>query len=1147
MRSRAPAPTFGAAPAGDPAPARDPGEASGRCGLGHGQAAALGKRTPGLTFGTAEKVAPAVGEGGERSTSPQSVLDLKFTAVERAAAATSFGKGADRFRPDAARDAAEVEAEARQELELAAAYAKVLPRKAALAFSKSKRFADEWDGVTLRRDRKDKGPAPATPAAVPAASPPRKVKGAVAMRAAPPTRPRKHAEDPQPAPLTVSYRATERHLAGPTFKAPATAEVDPRRRQRREFRAAKAAKEAGRLGPGAYAPERLAAGFRAQSTERCAAAAGFAKAERFTEPPKLGAPERAYSLAKIDAAPVSTRRRAPAAAFRPVPKPKPKPGAAAAEPAAAGMEAASYSPRYAAVERRVTGGVAWKRAARPRKAKPQGKAKATTPAALHINDSLIKKRPPTFSFGKGPGRRRPGPPKLVPPERRFYDIAQADRWVKPASAFGVVRFKLQLERELAKPAKFGKYGPHRPKPGSYDVAQALDYLHANVPGPVFQLMSARWEDGVTGSLALGGDAAMLELAAALDFVRPAPPAFSFAPLPSTCGRRGPELVRPRRELQVDYALVTKRTATGVAWAAGPERFPEAGTGGARAGWKAELGRYDPAYGLVEPGVRAHAFDAGPGHLTELREVGLEGNLEVLDVARADGLVFAAKPAALLDLREEGRGRRGGALVDERQQPGDPAVDRALRPRIPGLDLAAGPRHTERGELAADDEEARRRGPGMYEAGPGPLGAAAPAADFALGAGRADLARADERARQGEGDRVELEVLAALFAARPAAPAVVFPGAARWPALDAAEAAEGDTADCDPQYGVVRPRVPAPVDLARQLGRADLEELREAHDLEYHDGLVLAAAAENGAPAGPDFARMLGRADLEELPAADDRRDYDVRAADTLRFPAPKAQGARHFERYGAGHGLDLDLEASSGPVGLPDPTALAAPRGGAVAFAKQLGRAEAGAEAARTSEADDLDAGCYADGLGAGLLATARHDRAPVVDFARMPGRAAGAADGHSGPREGDVLDLLAPSLCFSAAAAAPAAPGRAGEPFTRAGGRAAAGQEDANAGHGDVSRLNERGWRRAEALTAPTAAAAGFGVAGRFAEARPRDARAGAWEAQAFRSGGGVNPGAHFADGKQLDAAARRERRAAAVQKMLSRLQGPPAFPSPR
>ena len=110
-----------------------------------------------------------------------------------------------------------------------------------------------------------------------------------------------------------------------------------------------------------------------------------------------------------------------------------------------------------------------------------------------------------------------------------------------------------------------------------------------------------------------------------------------------------------------------------------------------------------------------------------------------------------------------------------------------------------------------------------------------------------------------------------------------------------------------------------------------------------------------------------------------------------------------------------------------------------------------------------------------------------------------------------------------------------------------AAGQEDANAGHGDVSRLNERGWRRAEALTAPTAAAAGFGVAGRFAEARPRDARAGAWEAQAFRSGGGVNPGAHFADGKQLDAAARRERRAAAVQKMLSRLQGPPAFPSPR
>ena len=146
------------------------------------------------------------------------------------------------------------------------------------------------------------------------------------------------------------------------------------------------------------------------------------------------------------------------------------------------------------------------------------------------------------------------------------------------------------------------------------------------------------------------------------------------------------------------------------------------------------------------------------------------------------------------------------------------------------------------------------------------------------------------------------------------------------------------------------------------------------------------------------------------------------------------------------------------------------------------------------------------------------------------------------------MLDLAAPSPCFAAAAAPPAAPGRAGEPFTRAGGRAAAQQDDANAGHGDVSRLNERGWERAEALTAPTAAAVGFGIAGRFAEARPRDARAGAkWEAQAFRSGGGVNPGAHFADDKQLDAAARRERRAAAVQKMLSRLQGPPAFPSPR
>ena len=759
-----------------------------------------------------------------------------------------------------------------------------------------------------------------------------------------------------------------------------------------------------------------------------------------------------------------------------------------------------------------------------------------TALALDVRHGLTSRRHPSWSFPKADARGRE-PREEVPPLTEL-DVCLADRWVRPAGALGTIRFNLQAGRQG--PEK-RRHGPHRAEPGSYDAMQSLKYLYTHVPGAVFGLMSRRWEDGVTGSIVLGGEAALLELSSAVDFVRPSPPAYSFAPLPASRSRKPRVEEPPASELDIKYTLVKQALpSVGAAWSLERPRFapPE------EPEYRAEGGLYTPSHALVEMSARGVVFGGGAEGLQgepcaprgAANQPGV-GDVLHLHVEGADVHVYRALPGGVPFDKHTGHGkpvRAGTSELTARIALPSPRNDVPVRPRVVSVDLRG---HGGEGRAPATagagisppDEFQQRRGPGLYHRVQ-LFGLGARAADFTRLQGRPSYERYGGDA---DGDRLVLAgVENAAAAVRARVAEAVFPRAERFPS---AEADPHSALEYDPSLALTRPSWPAAVDFELQLPRAPfhagaLSEAGPLTDYDVRDDSALSHMPPRPVAPGVDFSTMLGRR-AEEAPT-DLRAPLDVAAADGLRFPAPAA--ALDFRR---GEGHALKVPEPEGPLDFTGVLRPAVVRG-EVRFAKQIDRYAREAKTGVARATGDLDAGCYEPAPHGAAAA-----RSAAPDFERAPPRLLGRSGGERGGGDGDRLDLNPKPSAFPERADLPLSE----QPFSKF--RPVRRQEwlqkqEGGAG-GRLTFMTESKYQQADTLVrsaAPAvdfASASGRGWAGGLKEA-PREARAEgrAWAEREpmLRASPWVAPES-WAPGK-ADVLQAQKRRKAAIGRMMARLK---------
>ena len=1025
----------------------------------------------------------------------------------------------------------------------AAAHVATLPRRAAATFSRSARFGREEgteaaDGAPSGSAAEERGIADLIQFVQP------RVQAPSFGKPPPPLQREKQrrggaGEKGGAAPdqrRDVTYGAVDRHVPGVAFRPPRRASAEDRLRGHLEG--------LDQPCPGGYDGAESGL-FAIKSRPR---AISFARAERTRTDKEIPKPCASTDPQRLIEALAATRPWAQAATFRPL-RHAPLPraggaGGAGATPAEAAARGGGgvAEVNFALTEPRARGG-RW--GAPPATKKPrrgplsEGAEEAEEVAggaglALDVRHALTSRRHPSWSFPKATARGRE--PRAEPPPLTELDVCLADRWVRPAGALGTIRFNLQAGRHG--PEK-RRHGPHRAEPGSYDVMHALKYLYTHVPGPVFGLMSRRWEDGVTGSIVLGGEAALLELSSAVEFVRPSPPAYSFAPLPATRSRKPRVEEPPATVLDVKYTLVKQALpSVGAAWRLEKPRFAPP----AEPEYRAEGGLYTPSHALGEmsaPGVvfsgGAEGLQGPPGAPSGASDRPGMGDVLRLRLEGADVHVYRARTGGVPFDKRPGHGELVGASqLTARIGLPSPRIDAPVRPRVATVYLRghggegrASP--VAGGGAAPPDEFLQRRGPGLYHRVQ-LFGLGARAADFARPQGRPSYERYGGDA---DGDRLVLkgvEVAAAAVRARAAEAA--FPRAERFPS---AEADPHSALEYDPSLALTRPSWPAAVDFELQLPRAPLHAGAQGGaapltDYDVRDDSALSHMPPRPVAPGVDFSTMLGRRAEEE--PTDLRAPLDVAAADGLRFPAPAA--TLDFRR---GEGHALKVPEPEGPLDFTGVLRPAVVRG-EVRFAKQLDRYAREATAGVAQATGDPDAGCYEPAPHGAAAA-----RVAAPDFERAPPRALGRREGEGRARDGDRLDLNPRPSAFPERADLPLSE----QPFSKF--RPVRRQEwlqkqEGGAG-GRLTFMTASKYERADAVVrhaAPAvdfASASGRGWAGGLKEA-PREARleGRAWVEREpmLRASPRVAPES-WAPGK-VDVLQAQKRRKAAIGRMMAHLK---------
>eukprot|EP00873_Tetraselmis_striata_P012883 jgi/Tetstr1/433147/TSEL_022479.t1 len=923
---------------------------------------------PGATGGVPERERPGTAEAPR-----QALLLLDYHAVERAPPGFKFGpagsraaqgEGDKRERDDAE---AEARAEMEKQLDVAAAKSRLLPRAATAFFSQSERFADAWNGPAGREGRHKLRDSAALQDLLRKPLPEEVADKYVRKRAPgvvmgpPPSKPPAATEkavegktesSTEPAPLNPNFATVHRRVAGPTMRRPVT---PPRRRPRAEQPAP---------GPGHYEPAPSEApGAKASAWSRAAARAVAAPAGASGSAAKP-AGATAYDVERGLAL---VRPAAPAIGFGPRSTQRPSRGPAKARESLEAIEDMDGSRR--------------------------------PPASSRVRYDLVERRPVAHSWGRPPARRdgttvaTEQGADARPDEREGDPRAALRLELNPNYNFGrpstiVFDFSVLSGRELPRRRRTGEPRAWAHEPARYTAAQAWEFLQRHVPGPVFRMAADRWESGVLGAIMEGGQEVVLELAAAMRHVRPAPPAFTFRPVPSH-RRRLPLHEGVQSELDVDITLAhpripglhqfvrmqgRRRLRTGPQeWEELPDEEPPNA---------AAVGAYSPQHRLVEaapPG--ALAFERHTGRALETVDVTgkpLEGDVLELDIAAGDA-ALRRQPAGHVEMaRTVGRptaaaGKEGAGLTASIPLP-SPGIDGAVRPGVVSVldqQRVQGHRGGHEQPDSWFDKQRPLLGPGTHETAPPPLGEAARKADFASAPGRGLGAAAEQT--MAAGDRLELDVPSALDATRPRPPEALIPPE---PSSGRNEPASPPP---DPVYDVridaVRPRrAGAPVfDL---MTAREAPSSRPVHlEAEYNPQDVPAGALAQYPPApagsrggGVPFALQYGR---EEAADSAGRRADDNGARGTLYdldvdsgLEATRWRGARapvDMEKQ-KGHAASAALRADDGELAhnvyYEPREELVRPRvQGAAPIRQQLGRQEH--TLLHNEGTGDLDAGCY--------------------------------------------------------------------------------------------------------------------------------------------------------------------------------------------
>ncbi|KAJ1627383.1 hypothetical protein T492DRAFT_1120825 [Pavlovales sp. CCMP2436] len=661
--------------------------------------------------------------------------------------------------------------------------------------------------------------------------------------------------------------------------------------------------------------------------------------------------------------------------------------------------------------------------------------------------SWAKPRAPAFGFGSQPARPAPSAAETESPAPGPSDYAPALELAAAASALGVLLFA------RARCAPFSaltgrRFGLTLARAEEADgLAARAAAAPAGAEGAAARVAAARARAARAETLA--GAALALRVVEAVAFVRQSVPGFRMVS-PQLSERAAHVLARRAESLALSRPFAPalppanprppQRVLGVLAFGGALGRLPLK-----PAGWLTAELDYSPDFGAVEAGARAHAFARAADAVRE----------------HGGGAEAAATAAAL-------EAAVGGLLLHVRAAEAFDAT--RLRMRGGSRFADAAPRFVE-----IDDDEAMAAstlGPAGYGPSDAALRAHVPAASFggkALLEGAHSARVADADAAMDAALRPSLDVRHGLVertapaftirklrlddsaAAGPIEGDVLVLGDAERPRADVrgavemarqgarpegfADGGEGADVSYDVSDALVRPRVPAPVDMARALARepaggeaeplAAIGALREVSHAAVERAVTAASFAraeteragpgggesDGGVPegallalqrnlspvrralrSGVPFAKQGGRADAEPEPDARPLASPGADAPLRSRAPAP-VDMARAPSLQRGGPELEPDLRAPLSPkLHAVRPTAPAAD------FSKVAGR-DADAEPFGVREGDVL------------VLGDAKRPRADVrgaVEMARQSARPEGFADGGEGADVSyDVSDAL--------------------------------------------------------------------------------------------------------------------------------------------
>ncbi|KXZ43482.1 hypothetical protein GPECTOR_89g502 [Gonium pectorale] len=658
------------------------------------------------------------------------------------------------------------------------------------------------------------------------------------------------------------------------------------------------------------------------------------------------------------------------------------------------------------------------------------------PADPWAIDTAIRPRRPAWGFeslGHSELAQRPMGRHLLD-LRPVYDLVE--RRVQGAPDFSRTPERNAGERERARQLR------RLPGAGDYDVEMAWAYLCKRAPQVLMRVAAPRWapdtpqdanRDSASG-LADADDAdaehgqrrqALLELSQALDYIRPRPPAWSFAPLVRVVrrdvlgapdgGQRG---FGPLLSFDVRISLVRRRLPGALPFGVGPARQGLLDPRLLAAARHLAPGTYEVelAWRAAQPKPRATDFARGTGHVLDADEPPPPDDGGELPYGARLQLEVAAAKDAVLPRRDRGpvpamatalgRGEGGAVAADPAYAAPtahlplpDPGLDLPVRPRTRAVVFEGTPGHAPL--VAEPSTHTAMRGPGAYfpggaEQALAAVGLAARVVDFGRGPERglldADKPTSDEVL---EGNRLVLSPHTALDYVRPRAPAAVIP-TANDPEHPNDLPYFHALYDVEPGLDLVLPRAPGGPELGARPGRdpplawpAGLDPKpapygRMAGMLGPDDVPLNALAGFRRAPGAADFATMRPRTPPGKVDHDGQRLDLDAgAAADRLRRQAPRppnlALGQGHGDPLGGVRDPDWDLTAWLDYKPKLDAVRphLVAPL--AVPLGRHIGRAQALRADPRVGEnaTGDIDGGVY----------RVRHRlvwrSAPAIDFGR--------------------------------------------------------------------------------------------------------------------------------------------------------------------